>query len=94
MKPKGRTTRPTLTRPSSMRRGDTTTQMRRRSTISKVDRPGETGGNADGGGAVGALCLTPIGYKKAWGQGGRDLKRKRRKCKVGLAWPSGKKRCC
>lgn len=70
MKPKVQMTRPTLTRPSSMRREDTTTQMRRRSTISKVDRPGETGGNADGGGAVGALCLTLIGYEKAWGQGG------------------------
>lgn len=28
------------------------------------------GGNADGGGAVGVLCLTVIGCKKAWGQGG------------------------
>lgn len=93
-KPKGRTTQPMQTRPSSMRRADTTTQTRRRSTISKLDRPGETGGDADGGGAEGALCLTLIGYEKAWGQGGRDLKRKRRKLKVGLAWPSGRKRCC
>lgn len=97
MKPKGRTTPPTQTRPSSTRRADTTTQTRRRSTISKLDRPGETGGDAGGGGgggAVGALCLTLIGYEKAWGRGGRDLKRKRRKWKVGLAWPSGKKRRC
>lgn len=64
MKPKGQMTQPMLTQPSSMLRGDTTTQMRRRSTISKVDRPGETGGNADGGGAVGVLCLTRIGYEK------------------------------
>lgn len=70
MKPKGRTTQPTQTRPSSMRRGDTTTQTRRRSTISKLDRPGETGGDAGCGGAVGALWLTPIGYVKAWGRGG------------------------
>lgn len=71
MKPKGRTTRPTQTRPSSTRRVDTTTQTRRRSIISKLDRPGETGGDAGGvgggGGAVGALCLTPIGYERAWG---------------------------
>lgn len=69
MKPKGRTTRPTQTRPSSTRRVDTTTQTRRRSIISKLDRPGETGGDAGGvgggGGAVGALCLTPIGYERA-----------------------------
>lgn len=97
MKPKVRTTQLMQTRPSSMRREDTTTQTRRRSTISKQDRPGETGGDAAGGGggvAVGALCLTLIGYEKAWGRGGQDLKRKRRKgkWKVGLAWPSGKKR--
>lgn len=80
MKPKGRTTQPMQTRPSLMRRGDTTTQTRRRSTISKQDRPGEMGGDAGGGGggAVGALCLTLIGYEKAWGRGRRDLKRKRR----------------
>lgn len=50
-----------------MRRGDTTTQTRRRSTISKLDRPGETGGDAEGGGsdAVGAFCLTLIGHGKA-----------------------------
>lgn len=75
MKPKVRMMQPTQTRPSSMRRGDTTTQTRRRSTISKLDRPGETGGNAGGGGggddgdgdggAVGALCLTLIGYETA-----------------------------
>ena len=73
MKPKGRTMRPTQTQPSSTRRGDTTTQTRRRSIISKLDRPGETGGDADGGGgggggggdAVGALCLTPSGYERA-----------------------------
>lgn len=81
MKPKGRTTRPTPTRPLSTPRGDTTTQTRRRSTISKLDRPGETGGDAGGGvdgggcggGAVGALCLTASGYKKAWGHWGRDF---------------------
>lgn len=67
MKPKGRMTRPTQTRPSSTRRGDTTTQTKRRSTIFKLDRPGETGGDAGGVGAVGALCLTPVGYEKAWG---------------------------
>lgn len=41
--------------------------MRRRSTISKLDRPGETGGDAEGGGsdAVGAFCPTLIGRRKA-----------------------------
>lgn len=66
MKPKGRTTQPMRIRPSSTQRGDTTTQTRRRSIIFKLDRPGETGGDAGGcdsgcGGAVGALCLTLIG---------------------------------
>lgn len=68
MKPKGRTTQLMQTRPSSTRREDTTIQTRRRSTISKQDRPGEMGGDAAGCGgglAVGALCLTLIGYEKA-----------------------------
>lgn len=45
-KPKGRTTQPTQTQLSSMPRADTTTQTRRRSIISKLERPGETGGDA------------------------------------------------
>lgn len=94
MKPKGQTMQPMQTQPSSMRRADTTTRTRRRSTLSKLDRPGETGGDAGGGGAVGALCLTLIGSAKAWWRRGRDLKRKKRKWKVGLARPSGKKKRC
>lgn len=55
MKPKGRMMQPMQTRPSSTRREDTTTQMRRRSIISKLDRPGETGGDADSGGEGGVV---------------------------------------
>lgn len=68
---------PTQTRPSLTQRGDTTTQTRRRSTISEADRPGETGGDAVAGGhgAAGVLCQTLIGYKTAWEQGWQDLKK-------------------
>lgn len=59
MKPKAPTTQPTPTRPSSTRRAGTTTQTRRKSIISKAAGPGETGGDAKGGGAGGELFQTP-----------------------------------
>lgn len=87
----------TQTRPLLMQRGDTTTQTRRRSTISEVDRPGETGGDAAGGGhgAVGVLCQTLIGYKTAWEKGWQDLKKRdgqKKRWKIGLVQPRDKKR--
>ena len=81
-----------------MRRGDTTTQMRRKSIISKLDRPGKTGEDTVACGAVGALCPTLTGsdWRWLWGGKGKILREgeEGRMWQVGLAWPCGERKCC